>query len=764
MLAGTGGNHRSGVGVSMLLNIRVRTKLVALALAPVAAVLAIAALAVNLLPQIMVNGPEYRRIAAARDFAAQVSPNSLSILEIHAQVQQLTHTPAGSQNRRGVRARIEQLRQRYEAGYTQWQAGVTDPKINAYLVSSHSTAADYFELYRRQLLPALDAGRAADVTRLLDGPMAAVFQEHQAALSSARAAALASIGEQEAAVDATVRREGLFLLVGAVILVLGSIVLALLSALSIGRRIRRLRAIASVDLPGLVGQAQRVAAGRQLPAIMPTIVTGGDELADAATELDAVVRAAVDLTATQSRLRASTVELFLNLGRRNHRLLSRTLSYISDLERDERDPEILQKLFALDHLLTRMRRHAESMLVLAGSGSLRTWSQPVPIAEVLRAALSEIESYDRVDVSSLHPVEVSGTVVADLAHLLAELLENATTFSQPETRVRVMGRPGADAESAGGYTLMAADDGWGMSRATLVEANAYLAAAADPQVSVDSRMLGLGVVGRLAARHRIRVSLAEQPAGGVVAWVVLPASLVAASRADDPAAEAAVTARALSASRTDRPGPRRGGSGALSRPFVVEPPDGGEQDDPLLPSFPPVTPTPSLPVQAEPVEAPEPAPEPFPEPVAGGPPDYSVLADIGYQPEPDEPFAFGRVPDPPTDDPLAPAYPPAPRRPAYQPLSAEDYPQTYDPRTVPRPEPSRPAPSWEHPDATSPGDRLMRRVRGAQLPDTGPRTEARPRPPAGVVPSAQPARNAESVREALARYSAGRRDAEGSSE
>jgi signal transduction histidine kinase len=762
----------------MLLNIRVRTKLVALALAPVAAVLAIAALAVNLLPQIMVNGPEYRRIAASRDFAAQVSPNSLSILEIHAQVQQLTHTPEGSQNRRGVRARIEQLRQRYEAGYTQWQSGVTDPKINAYLVSSHSAAADYFELYRRQLLPALDAGRGADVTRLLDGPMAAVFQEHQAALTSARAAAVASIGAQEAAVDATVRREGLFLLVGAVILVLGSIVLALLSALSIDRRIRRLRAIASVDLPALVGQAQRVAAGRQLPAIMPTIVTGGDELAGAATELDAVVRAAVDLTATQSRLRASTVELFLNLGRRNHRLLSRTLSYISDLERDERDPEILQKLFALDHLLTRMRRHAESMLVLAGSGSLRTWSQPVPIAEVLRAALSEIESYDRVDVSSLHPVEVSGAAVADLAHLLAELLENATTFSQPETRVRVMGRPGADAESAGGYTLMAADDGWGMSRQTLVEANAYLAAAADPQVSVDSRMLGLGVVGRLAARHRIRVSLAEQPAGGVVAWVVLPASLVAASRADDPAAEAAVTARALSASRTDRPGPRRGGSGALSRPFVVEPPDGGEHDDPLLPSFPPATPTPSLPVQAEPVQVPalesalepamepavEPAPQPFPEPVAEGPQDSSVLADTGYQPEPDEPFAFGRVPDPPPDDPLAPAYPPAPRRPAYQPLSAEDYPQTYDPRTVPRPEPSRPAPSWEHPDATSPGDRLMRRVRGAQLPDTGPRTEARPRPPAGVVPSAQPARNAESVREALARYSAGRRDAEGSSE
>ena len=168
-----------------------------------------------------------------------------------------------------------------------------------------------------------------------------------------------------------------------------------------------------------------------------------------------------------------------------------------------------------------MRRHAESLLVLAGSPPLRTWSRPVPVADVLRAALSEI-NYDRVDIKELEPVEVRGASVSDLAHLLAELLENATAFSPPQTRVRVLGRTDAD-----GYTIVVVDEGIGMSPQELATGNGLINSSEETAFLGDSRMLGLGVVGRLAARHGFRVSLTASPVGGVVAWVTLPTSALA---------------------------------------------------------------------------------------------------------------------------------------------------------------------------------------------------------------------------------------------
>jgi signal transduction histidine kinase len=238
--------------------------------------------------------------------------------------------------------------------------------------------------------------------------------------------------------------------------------------------------------------------------------------------------AASELTAVQAEAaqRQSISELFVNLARRNQSLLDRQLALISELEQHENKPEALSDLFQLDHLATRIRRNAESLLVLSGDEPPRLWGRPVPLSEVVRAAAAEVEDYPRVEVLVSDYLEVSGRVVADLSHLLAELIENATMFSPPTSGVRVRTHlvPG----EVRTFLLSIEDTGIGLSDEQMREANELL--ADPPDLDPRRSTLGFHVVGRLALRLGLRVSLAHTPGGGVTALVTLPPEVVSERR------------------------------------------------------------------------------------------------------------------------------------------------------------------------------------------------------------------------------------------
>jgi PAS domain S-box-containing protein len=223
----------------------------------------------------------------------------------------------------------------------------------------------------------------------------------------------------------------------------------------------------------------------------------------------------------QATLRQSISDLLHNLARRSQGLVDRQLELIDELERNEVDPDRLDELFRMDHLATRMRRNVENLIVLSGVDQRRRWSESVPLRDVVEAAVAEVEDYSRVQVAGIHDLTLAGQAASDVAHLLAELVENATSFSSPTTGVEVSGGPAAN-----GYVLEIEDHGIGMSDAELAEANRRLAAPLAADNIAVSRMMGFHVVGRLAARHGIRVQLRPRWFGGVTALVLLPVGLL----------------------------------------------------------------------------------------------------------------------------------------------------------------------------------------------------------------------------------------------
>jgi PAS domain S-box-containing protein len=222
----------------------------------------------------------------------------------------------------------------------------------------------------------------------------------------------------------------------------------------------------------------------------------------------------------QAALRKSIGDLLHNLARRSQGLVDRQLELIDELERSEVDPGRLHELFRMDHLATRMRRNVENLIVLSGVEQRRRWSESVPLRDVVEAAVAEVEDYSRVQVAGIGDLTLAGQAASDVAHLLAELVENATSFSSPTTRVDVSGGP-----TGNGYVLEIEDHGIGMSDTELAAANRRLAEPLAADVAA-SRMMGFHVVGRLAARHGIRVQLRHSWFGGVAALVLLPAALL----------------------------------------------------------------------------------------------------------------------------------------------------------------------------------------------------------------------------------------------
>jgi signal transduction histidine kinase len=257
-----------------------------------------------------------------------------------------------------------------------------------------------------------------------------------------------------------------------------------------------------------------------VPSVEPISVQTRDEVADVAEALNTVQDSALDLAVEQAVLRRNIADSFVNLGRRNQNLLGRQLDFITELEHNETDPDTLANLFRLDHLATRMRRNAESLLVLAGIDPPRKWTAPVRITDAIRAALGEVEDYQRVTVRAVEATTIIGSAAADLAHLLAELIENALIFSPPDQTVEIRGR-----SQPAGYTLAIIDSGLGMPPDELSRANRRLAGAESFTIA-PSKYLGHYVAGNLAARHNINVTLHNSPGHGITATINLPPTLL----------------------------------------------------------------------------------------------------------------------------------------------------------------------------------------------------------------------------------------------
>ncbi|MEU9399745.1 sensor histidine kinase [Streptomyces sp. NPDC048242] len=313
----------------------------------------------------------------------------------------------------------------------------------------------------------------------------------------------------------------------AVLFGLAAVVASLVISVRIGRGL-------VVELVSLRNDALEIAR-RKLPAAMRKLRAGEeidirveapggppaeDETGQVAEALTTVHRAALRAAMERAELASGISGVFVNLARRSQVLVHRQLSLLDSMERRSDDPDELSDLFRLDHLTTRMRRHAESLIILSGAAPGRAWRMPVSLTNVVRAAVSEVEDYARVEVRQLPAASVVGAAVADLTHLLAELVENAAQFSPPHTRVRVSGEPVGN-----GYVLEVEDRGLGMGPDVLADANRRIEQSEALDL-FDTDRLGLFVVSRLASRHGIKVHLRTSPYGGTTAVVLLPTALV----------------------------------------------------------------------------------------------------------------------------------------------------------------------------------------------------------------------------------------------
>ncbi|MFE2875960.1 nitrate- and nitrite sensing domain-containing protein [Streptomyces roseus] len=444
----------------------------------------------------------------------------------------------------------------------------------------------------------------------------------------------------------------------AVLLGLAAVAASLVISVRIGRAL-------VVELVSLRNTALEIA-HRKLPHAMDRLRAGqdidieaetpppppaDDEITQVGEALATVHRAALGAAVERAELASGVSGVFVNLARRSQVLVHKQLTLLDSMERRADDPGELGDLFRLDHLTTRMRRHAESLIILSGAAPGRAWRMPVPLTNVVRAAVSEIEDYPRVEVHRLAEAAVLGGAVADLTHLLAELIENATQFSPPHTKVRVSGEP-----VGAGYVLEVEDRGLGMGPESLREANRRIEQSEALDL-FDSDRLGLFVVSRLSARHGVRVHLRTSPYGGTTAVVLLPNSLLqgaietGSGPAPDPGREAAFEAPAPPREHREPPGHR-------------EP---APQPPPAMTVVREQARRPAVREQPRGITAPERSPvgeeEPRPAPVAalrprvpGGPEvaelprrvrQASLVPQLREAPAPEEPAAAGLPEDPP---------------------------------------------------------------------------------------------------------------------
>ncbi|MBB6397187.1 signal transduction histidine kinase [Actinomadura coerulea] len=454
--------------------------------------------------------------------------------------------------------------------------------------------------------------------------------------------------------------------------VVATLVLAVWVARSVIRELRRLRReaidLADVRLPGVIRRLRR---GEEVDvaAEAPPLAFGTREIDQVGEAFNAARRTAIQSAVEEATLRRNVSDVFVNLARRSQTLLHRQLKLLDSMERRIETPDDLEDLFRVDHLATRMRRHAEGLIILSGQAPGRGWRSPVAIVDVARAAASEVEDYTRVNVAPMTRAAIVGPAVADVIHLLAELIENAATFSPPHTTVQVQGQAVSH-----GFTLEVEDRGLSMDEPSLAAANERLATAAEFDLS-DSAQLGLFVVGRLARRHNIKVTLRTSPYGGMTAIVLLPEELVVPDEGEPVRSAPALTTRraedalvpvgtVVSGGASVRSGPQpvldEGGSvlhlpsGRHAAPSAVPspPPSPEPLAQPAQPVRPFIPPAAAVPQPGEPRSEPDALTGPIPvfeEPIQGpAPTPRAAPSPWGDPPEPE--------PEPEPD--LAPAPPP----------------------------------------------------------------------------------------------------------
>jgi signal transduction histidine kinase len=311
--------------------------------------------------------------------------------------------------------------------------------------------------------------------------------------------------------------------------VIASVVFSAVMGRRLLRRLAGLResalTLAHEQLPGLMARLRR---GERVDvdAEAPPAASSVDELDQVRQAFTVVHRAAVAAAVDEANLRRGVNDVFRNLARRSQLLLQRQLALLDSMERRAEEPGQLADLFRIDHLTTRMRRHAEGLIILSGESAGRSWREPVPFIDVIRAAVAEVEDYTRVNVEIRVKIALSGRAVADVIHLLAELIENAAAFSPPSTPVAIAGHL-----VGRGFAIEVQDRGLGIPEGRLAEINRDLASPPDFDLSRSDR-LGLFIAGRLAARHGITVTLRQSVYGGVAAVVVVPGQLVVTESAE----------------------------------------------------------------------------------------------------------------------------------------------------------------------------------------------------------------------------------------
>jgi signal transduction histidine kinase len=337
-----------------------------------------------------------------------------------------------------------------------------------------------------------------------------------------------SILDKATADEATARREAQTYIVVAAATVIVAIGLAMLLARSVVGPLRRLTRsayeLSEERLPQLIDQLTKPDSEAASFTLEPIAVKSHDEIGQLARAFNNLQEVTSHVAGQQSQLlRKGIGDIFVNLARRNQSLLDRQIEFIDQLEANEDDPDQLENLFKLDHLATRMRRNAESLLVLAGAEPPRRRGRPVEMSDVVRVAIGEVEHFSRITLLALDEATVAGNVAVDLAHLLSELMENATQFSPPDTSVEIVGHLTRERT----YVLSVSDQGIGMSAEQMNDANRVM--ASPPVLGLAlSRSLGFTVIGRLAQRFGITVRMMSSPAGGASALVTVPATLVQA--------------------------------------------------------------------------------------------------------------------------------------------------------------------------------------------------------------------------------------------
>jgi signal transduction histidine kinase len=420
------------------------------------------------------------------------------------------------------------------------------PSMSAAYVSIENSAPyQQFQAMENQITSSTGSGEPIPVST------AAWQSASQAYLASMGVAELNS-GAQLAAMAASLSDSSLTkaILTGGIGLV--AVLASFLLMAWLARRLTR-------DMRGLDGSV-RAMADERLPRVVERLRRGDDvdvqaesppppastvrEISQIAASFAMVQESAVKAAVDQARLRKGVSQVFLNISMRNQSLLHRQLSMLDSMERRTSEPDALADLFRLDHLTTRMRRHAEGLIILSGSTPARGWRNPVPVVDVLRAAVAEVEDYVRVDVVSESRDLIAGNAVNDVIHLFAELIENATVFSPPNTRIEVR------ADRVGtGLVVEIEDRGLGLSKEELADINSRLTRPAEFDLA-NSEQLGLFVVSRLAARHAVTVTLRRSAYGGTTSILLLPFGVVV--RAEDDYLTGAPETPGASGSRDDR--------------------------------------------------------------------------------------------------------------------------------------------------------------------------------------------------------------------